>query len=286
MCHTIFMNETVDLQRRRFLKRTLITAGVIGGGFIGVDTDALKLERRDVALPGWPREANGFRLGQLSDFHCDGESSSERISRAVALLLSEKPDAIVLTGDFITRKPRRWTSVCARLLEPLLSCPGGVYGVLGNHDWREGGAEIVTSTLRRSGFTLLRNESIALPNAPGVYFVGLDDYCVQKQDVKLALHAVPRDAAKLLLVHEPDFADKAPPGFALQLSGHSHGGQIRLPGLPVLHAPWGGTQYPEGLQQAKNHLVYTTRGLGLIGPPLRYFCPPEVTVLTLHPREG
>ena len=89
----------------------------------------------------------------------------------------------------------------------------------------------------------------------------------------------------MLLVHEPDYADEAPPGFALQLSGHSHGGQIRVPGLPPLHVPKYSTHYPEGLQQGPHHPVYTTRGVGTTGPPIRLFCPPEVTVLTSTPPE-
>ena len=83
-------------------------------------------------------------------------------------------------------------------------------------------------------------------------------------------------------MHEPDYADEAPPGFALQLSGHSHGGQIRIPGLPAFHCPKYGRHYPEGLRQGPHHPVYTTRGVGTIGPPIRLFCPPEVTVLTLR----
>ena len=112
--------------------------------------------------------------------------------------------------------------------------------------------------------------------------VGLDDRYAGRQDVARALDSVPPDVCKLLLVHEPDYADEAPAGFALQLSGHSHGGQVRVPGLPPLHVPKYSTHYPEGLQQGPHHPVYTTRGVGTTGLPIRLFCPPEVTVLTLH----
>ena len=98
-----------------------------------------------------------------------------------------------------------------------------------------------------------------------------------------ALQGVPETAVKLLLMHEPDYADEAPPGFALQLSGHSHAGQIRIPGLPPLHCPEYGRRYPEGLQQTTHHPVYTTRGIGMIGPQMRFCCPPEVTILTIQP---
>lgn len=261
----------------------LATAGVALGGLAGVDTDALTLKQRDIRMKGWPREAAGFRLGHLSDFHCDGDAAAERIRRAVVMLMRARPDAVALTGDFITTDADRWMPLCMEMLTPLLAAPQGVYCVMGNHDWNSGGVGVVSAALRQAGMTVLRNQSASLPTMPMIQLVGLDDCCAQRDDVAAALKHASPDARKILLVHEPDYADGAPPGFALQLSGHSHGGQIRIPGLPVLHAPQGGQKYPEGLQHSANHLVYTTRGLGLIGPQFRYFCPPEVTLLRLHP---
>jgi predicted MPP superfamily phosphohydrolase len=92
---------------------------------------------------------------------------------------------------------------------------------------------------------------------------------------------VPDSAVELLLVHEPDYADEAPRGFSLQFSGHPHGGQVRIPMLPPIIVPTYSRRYPEGLQQARNHLVYTTRGVGMVGPKFRLFCPPEVGLIRL-----
>jgi hypothetical protein len=86
---------------------------------------------------------------------------------------------------------------------------------------------------------------------------------------------------KLLLIHEPDYADEAPASFALQFSGHSHGGQVRIPGLAPIIVPKYSRRYPEGLQRARHHMVYTTRGVGMVGPKFRLFCPPEVAVIRL-----
>ena len=113
--------------------------------------------------------------------------------------------------------------------------------------------------------------------------MGLESCGNLVQDPVQALRGVPQDAVKILLVHEPDYADEAPVGFALQLSGHSHAGQIRLPGLPPLHCPVYGRKYPEGVQQANNHLVYTSRGVGMMGPQMRFCFQPEVTLLTINP---
>ena len=90
------------------------------------------------------------------------------------------------------------------------------------------------------------------------------------------------DTVRLLLVHEPDYADESPAGFAMQFSGHSHAGQVRVPGLPPLYCPEYGRKYPEGLRHTLTHPVYTTRGVGMMGPQMRFCCPPEVTLLILR----
>jgi predicted MPP superfamily phosphohydrolase len=154
--------------------------------------------------------------------------------------------------------------------------------VLGNHDhWTD--PAWVSSTAESYGVTMLSNSAQRLSDAEnGLWLVGVDDIWVGAGDLERALGGVPEDSSKLLLVHEPDFADKAArSGIDLQLSGHSHGGQVRLPliGAPLL--PLWGRRYPIGLQKAQAMWVYTSRGLGLIEPAVRFNCRPEVTLLTL-----
>jgi predicted MPP superfamily phosphohydrolase len=275
----------MDPSRRKFLKRTL-GALALAGGAVGFEqrgeADALTVTRVDVPLPQWPAGTPGLRVGQLSDMHCDGAHAIGRTKRAVDVLLAQKPDVVFLTGDYISYKPHKWARPAAEAMAGLTAVPGGVYAVLGNHDWWGGGADIVARELTQIGIHVLRNESVALPQAPGVWVVGLDDRWAGKQDVVKALQGVPDGTCRLMLMHEPDYADEAPPGFALQFSGHSHAGQIRLPGLPPLHCPQYGRKYPEGLQQALHHPVYTSRGVGTMGPHFRLFCPPEIGVLHLH----
>lgn len=279
-------NQPESLGRRRFLKLAFagaLTACAASATAHGVDTEDLTLEDHQVAIKGWPSSAAGFKIGQLSDFHVDCEDALQRAHRSVALLLAQKPDVVFLTGDFITTKPNRWAHLAAQALVPLAQVPGGAYAVLGNHDWWSSGHNLVARHVEEAGIAMLRNSSRPLPGVPNVWIVGLDDRCVGKQDPELALRHVPKDSVKLLLVHEPDYADEAPPVFAFQFSGHSHGGQIRCPGLPPLHTPRYGRDYPEGLQMAKYHPVYTTRGVGVMGPQFRLFCPPEVTLLRIYP---
>jgi predicted MPP superfamily phosphohydrolase len=201
------------------------------------------------------------------------------------MLLDQKPDVVFLTGDYITHVPERWMPECASALSPLLKTPRGVYAVLGNHDWGPDRdllrTQFITACLQEIGIVVLRNASTPLRGLPKCTIVGLDDISCGEEDMEAALKGVAADDFKLLLVHEPDYADMCPEGFALQLSGHSHGGQIRFPGVPPMHLPTYAAKYYEGLNKSRTHLVYTTRGVGTVGIPARTFCPPEVTLITL-----
>ena len=278
-------------KRRRFLKwaagLTLAGGGATAAYGERVEANALQVARVNVALPDWPAGTPPLRVGQLGDMHCDTARAVARTRRAAEMLLAQKPDIVFLTGDYVTDHPHHWAPRAAEALAPLAAAPGGVFCVLGNHDWRNfhwltDSADAVARALTEVGFAVLRNGAAPVPGASGVWVVGLDDRYADRQDAARALSQVPPGVCKILLVHEPDYADEAPAGFALQLSGHSHGGQIRVPGLPPLHVPKYSAHYPEGLQQGPRHPVYTTRGVGTTGPPIRLFCPPEVTILTLH----
>jgi predicted MPP superfamily phosphohydrolase len=245
------------------------------------EPDHLRVARVDVPIAGLPAEADGLRIGHISDPHCDSRHAMMRAARAAHLLMGEKPDIVFMTGDYVTTKPGECIPYMAKMLRPLAAAPRGSYAVLGNHDWWAGDPDGVEKQLTQTGFTVLRNRSVPLKGIKDVWIVGLDQRCNGHQNVNKALHGVPAGATKLLLIHEPDYADEAPEGFALQFSGHSHGGQVRIPGLPPIIVPRYSRRYPEGLQQASRHLVYTSRGVGVIGPRFRLFCPPEVAVLRL-----
>ncbi|MGI4791942.1 MAG: metallophosphoesterase [Janthinobacterium lividum] len=272
--------------RRRFLKISAATA-LAGLGTptyaFEVEPDHPRVTHHDISIKGWPVAASGMRVGQLSDLHCQDSRAEARIAHAVQLMLAQKPAIVFLTGDYISsNRPSSWIVASANALAPLRNVPRGVFAVLGNHDYANGFSGQVAAALEQVGFQVLRNRAVPFPDAGDVWIVGMESRSVFAYDPIRALQEVPPDAARILLIHEPDYADEAPLGFDLQLSGHSHAGQIRIPGLPPLHCPTYGRKYPEGLQQAQNHLVYTTRGVGMMGPQARFCCPPEVTVLTIH----
>lgn len=154
--------------------------------------------------------------------------------------------------------------------------------VLGNHDcWNDAG--IVAGSLKDRGITVLRNQAVAIERGrERIWIAGTGDAIVEDVDLPGALKPVPAGECTVLLAHEPDFADHAA-GYDidLQLSGHSHGGQVRLPGIGALILPELAKKYPEGLNRIRNLQLYTNRGLGVISPPVRLNCPPEITFLSL-----
>ncbi len=270
--------------RRQFLKRLLLSglaSSLPASAYASLfEPNYIRLATLDVPIRGLPSEADGLRIGHLSDVHCDDPRAIERARHAAELLREQKPDIVFFTGDYVTHDPHHNMTAAAEALAILSDAPHGAFAILGNHDWWSGDPDHVASELTRVGFHVLRNQS-AFIQSKGIWVIGLDQRCDSKQDVSQALKDVPKDTIKLLLVHEPDYADEAPAGFALQFSGHSHGGQVRIPGFPPIIVPTYSRRYPEGLQQGQNHLVYTTRGVGMISPKVRFCCPPEVAVLRL-----
>lgn len=248
-----------------------------------VEPFRLVVEHRRIVVKGWPRALAGFRVGHLSDFHCDSDRAVDRAAQSARTLAALKPDVVCLTGDYVTTNAQKWAPLCAGALAPLADLDCSVYAVLGNHDHWAGLPHLVAGSLRDIGINVLENHTVPLRGDRSVWLVGLGDLCVQKTDCAAALRRVPTNAVKILLIHEPDYADAAPAGFALQLSGHSHGGQIKLPGLPPLHTPKYARRYREGLEHGPRHPIYVTRGIGTMGIPMRFGCPPEVTVLEIHP---
>ncbi len=245
----------------------------------------LVVERVAVPLRRLPPELDGLQIAHLSDLHLGPDVKVEAITEAVERTMSLQADLIVLTGDYVTRR----ASYAPGLVEPLsrLHAPLGVYATLGNHDhWA--GAEKVASYLSRAGITVMKNlaQPIAREGA-ALWLIGLDDVWFGTGHLPTALAGVPQDACKIVLIHEPDFADRsARYGIDLQLSGHSHGGQVRIPGIGPLILPDWGRKYPMGLQRAGGTWVYTTRGVGLVSPAIRFNCPPEITLLTLRRASG
>lgn len=229
-----------------------------------------------------PPALEGLRVGQLSDLHLGKRYSEQNARLAVEWMRRERPDLLVITGDLVSYE--RAIGRIAPLLRGL-SAPLGVYAVPGNHDYFEGMAA-VTEALAAAGVPMLVNEHRRLSWGGGeLWLVGVDDVWEGVADLDGALAGVPADGWKLLLSHSPDFVDEAAQrGIALQLSGHTHGGHLRLPLLGPFTLPRYGVRYPYGLMQVASTTLYVTGGLG--GIPLRFRCPPEATIFTLRTRES
>lgn len=258
----------------------LIVAGTLAYGARG-SARHLQHRKADVALNNMRPELEGITIGILSDTHCNHEAALERAHEAATHVASFQPDVIAFLGDLTTYKPRRWARAAAEAIAPAAGARFGSFAVLGNHDWWGGAPDLVARELKRAGYVVLRNSARPVAGRDGLWMVGLDSRCQSRHDLVRATAGVPDETARLLLIHEPDYADEAPPGFLLQLSGHSHGGQIRLPWLPPLHTPRHARRHVEGLCQGEAHPVYVSRGVGTVGVRLRLFCPPEVNILRL-----
>lgn len=248
----------------------------------GLEPQWVAVERVPLALPRLPRAFEGLTLAQISDLHFGPVIQPAYIHAALEVLLGLKPDLIVITGDFVSTLERDEAEQVTRALQRL-SAPQGVFAILGNHDWWTD-AEVVAQAVTRSGVRLLRNSHIRLEQGnERLYLAGVDDVWEQKADLNRALDGIPADAAIVLLAHEPDYADAvARDGrVSLQLSGHSHGGQVQLPFIGPVALPYLGRKYPVGWRRLGGLQLYTNRGLGMISPPVRFNCRPEVTLFTL-----
>lgn len=232
---------------------------------------------------------HGFRIAQLSDIHFGPYMDRERLERSVRLAQAFQPELVVLTGDFVSHPLNQRNGLAgAKNAEPCADVFARWKGVpflavLGNHDhWNN--ADIVAGALAERGIRVLRNQAWALEkDGKRTWVAGVDDALEGKADLTRSVAGIPGDEATILLAHEPDFADYATKfPVDLQLSGHSHGGQVRLPGIGPIVLPQMAHKYHTGLNQVGRLQVYTSRGVGVIDPPVRLNCPPEVTLITLE----
>ncbi|MCC6731140.1 MAG: metallophosphoesterase [Chthonomonadales bacterium] len=237
----------------------------------------------EVWLPGLARELDGARIAQVSDLHRAGARFDRVIEEAFRHANRLDPDWTLLTGDFVDRR-RRDIEPVAKMAAGLRA-RRGILAVLGNHDYYAGGVGVARA-LERQGIEVLVNR--ALQAAPGLWFAGVDDWLEGRPDLDAALADAPPGAALVLMSHHPGTLDRLPARRpALVLSGHTHGGQYRVPLVPRwlicrLHLR---TRFVEGWYRRGPALLYVNRGVGAAGGPIlghRLRCPPEVSAFTLR----
>jgi predicted MPP superfamily phosphohydrolase len=280
--------------RRKFI-RLAATAGVaaIAADSALLEPNLPRIVRQEIVLRRWPARLNGFTIALLSDFHYDPYFSCHPLRSAIGMVNDLRPDLIALTGDFVStalldsndRKAAFAAEPCASLLSKL-NARHGLWAVMGNHDFFTD-QEHVIAALQAQGIQVLSNQSVPI-DADGSRFwlAGVNDVLSGTADLRVTLQAVPTGEATVLLAHEPDYADRvAPSPVDLQLSGHSHGGQIRIPGLLSLYLPELAKKYVLGLYRIGQLTLYTNAGLGTVNLPIRLNCPPEITLLTMRASE-
>jgi predicted MPP superfamily phosphohydrolase len=279
----------MKLTRRRFLQIAAgfgVSVGAPSAVEVGYATriEPLRVlaEERRIRIPRLPTAFEGFRIALFSDIHLYPFTPLQVVQDAVRLANSFQPDLVILAGDFV------WRSVGAAFdLVPVLSQLNparGTFAVLGNHDHYKG-PEIIARTLAQAGIRLLNNEGITIQcGHHSIYLAGIDSACGGAPSPIAAFDQRRGELTTIVAVHEPDYIQELVPRFPvdLQLSGHSHGGQIRLPVVGPLILPPMGEIYDMGLYRVQNAQVYTTRGVGTIHVNARFNCPPEVTAITLH----
>ena len=237
----------------------------------------------ELTLPGLHPNFDGYRIAQISDIHIGTWMTRKRLMEAVERTNLQTPDLVVVTGDFVHRAPENYAD---DLIDPLskLTPKDGILAVLGNHDhWTN--PSLVREILMTTGIIDLSNRVHVLENrSTYLCIAGVDDIWERKDRLDIVLDVLPDESAAILLVHEPDYADfsAATGRFDLQLSGHTHGGQVVLPflGPPIL--PTHGRKYPSGLYQTRGMYHYTNRGIGMIDPAIRFNCRPEITIFNLR----
>jgi uncharacterized protein len=265
---------------RRVVLRSLAGASlaVAGAGAYGFGVGRLRFEvtHTTLPLPALPAPLGGLRIGLISDIHCGEFMPAAHIAEAAELLVRERPDLILVGGDHVTWRNQRTLPVCADGLS-VLSAPLGVFSVAGNHD-PDAGLEKALGARGRIHVLLdehvrirVRNETIALG--------GLRYWSQRTADVRRIFRGA--SGLRVLLAHDPRrLTQAAEAGVPLVLSGHTHGGQVKLPliGAP---AAW---RFPvvAGLGRRGATTLYVTRGLGTVVVPVRFNCPPEISILTLQ----
>lgn len=268
-------------------------------------TGALSVERVSVAIADLPEPLRGLRLVQLSDLHYDGvRLSEELLAQAIAASNQAEPDLVLITGDLVTDNPTPIHPLVHRLKQ--LQSRAGIYVALGNHDNRKRSArKEIMQALENAGIEVLWNR-IAYPFGADLALIGLADFWSSQFNPAPVMTQVDEAIPRIVLSHNPDTAEILRKWrIDLQLSGHTHGGQIVLPGLgnasewyDIVHQSipksvrrkipflkknrkvvqhW---EWAQGLHRVGTNTLYVNRGLGTYFPG-RFFCPPEVTVITL-----
>ncbi|MDD9267920.1 metallophosphoesterase [Paenibacillus sp. GCM10023248] len=279
------------MSRRKFLKKgaalagALLASGGLTGSYAGfIEPRWYEVTRFPLSFARLPNAFHGLKVLQFSDTHIGHFFNLADLEQLVTLINAEKADIITFTGDLFDAAITEDSALTSKLLASI-EAPLGKWAVLGNHDkWID--INYTLPILEDGGFRTLQNAYQTITyKSQSIQLAGVKDRLTAKPDIVTTLSGSNPQMFTLLLSHCPDYANEVT-GYPidLQLSGHTHGGQIRLPVAGALLTPPQGRHYVVGLNQVPNSsmLVYTNRGIGTTTLPLRFLCRPEITVITLE----
>lgn len=267
-----------------FTRRSLLGGALLagagsltGGAWAGWQSElTVDITRKTFTVPGLPSRADGLRVAFLTDLHNGPQTQPETIRDAVRGAMEFQPDVVVLGGDYIQWAPSEADSLFP-LLQPL-DAPLGCWGVLGNHDYADP-AGLASRLESEAGITILRNRSVVLGDS--LWLGGIEDISLGEPDAR-KLGPPPETLGKLVLSHNPTGSRLLAETECLVLSGHTHGGQVLIPGMKPHRAP-DLDNFPilQGFVNQHKTGVYVSRGIGNTGLPIRFRCRPEVLLATL-----
>jgi predicted MPP superfamily phosphohydrolase len=292
------MKKRFSITRRNFIRLSILGLLALMGAKGFFNSRNLRLVKLKVGLKHLPHAFDGLKVGQISDIHAGPLVPQKLIREGVDIIIANRPDMIVLTGDFVSGATKfLWTSYGGfkerhynYCMEELgrLKAPLGVFAVLGNHDFWSGQevALKIAHGLEGLGVHVLRNKAIPIERkGQYIYIVGVDDYWEDSYSLTSALKNVPETACRILLSHNPDInedIENLGEDVDFIIAGHTHGGQVVLPFVGALYIPSPfGQKYLAGLVKDQERQTYVSRGLGLFFVPIRINCPPDVSLLTL-----
>jgi uncharacterized protein len=267
------------LVTRRAALNAVLAGGVgtiVGGGAYGVAYSRHKLQvvRASIAVAKLPPALEGLRIGLMTDLHHSPMVPFRDVVRAADLMMAERPELIVLGGDYVTYGDRRYVAPCAEGLARL-SAPAGVYAVLGNHD----DDRDMPAALTSNGFTVLRDaRTTVMARGERLEIAGIRFWTQRSSDIARILKG--STGPLMLIAHDPRrLKEAAELGVDVVLSGHTHGGQVDLP----LFGPIAARKFPviAGIGRTDDTTIFVSRGVGTVYVPYRFHCPPDVAVLTL-----
>lgn len=277
----------MTIRSRRAIVILLALAGVVLGAAIAayarfVHPYRLRIGHEVFQVPRQHAELDGLTIAFVTDTHVGPHFTVADLDPVIAQLRELKPDILLLGGDYISESPRFMADAAIVLGEMVKTARFGTWGILGNHDLANFRDRVV-DPLVAAGVHVLENEAVRVPTDRGeIWIAGVADAMLAKPDLARTFSGIPTDAATILLWHEPDlapFAARYAP--MLQLSGHTHGGQVSVPGIGAIALPKLGRRYVSGRYLVGTMPLYVSNGIGMYRPPVRLNCPPELTVIHL-----